>query len=86
VPFFKVARCYGTLLRFAGASVRDDEVFADIMAGLETAGRAKAKGKAVDGSQIAAMAAVQALVACLMNGAPEPDGEEADTPEKPTAS
>lgn len=85
VPFFKVARCYATLLRFAGATVTDEEVFGDIMAGLNTAGRARAKGQAVEGKQIAAMAAVNALAACLMNGAPEPD-EDADAPEKPTAS
>jgi len=79
VPFFKVARCFGTMLRFAGARVSDEEVFSDIMANLRSAGP---EGGA---AEIAAVAAVQALAACLMGGAPLADGEQ-DAPEKTTAS
>lgn len=85
VPFFKVARCYGAMLRIAGATATDEEVFSDIMAGLHKAGKAKASGKTAVSSEIAALAAVNALVACLMNGAPEAD-EDSDQPEKPSAS
>lgn len=85
VPFFKVARAYGTMLRFAGAKVTDGEVHAEIMANLEAAGKARLAGDA-DPAEIAGMIAMQALVACLMGGAPQRDDEDADAPGKTTAS
>jgi hypothetical protein len=86
VPFFKVAKCYGAMLRFAGAKVTDPEVHTEIMANLETAGRARVAGDA-DPAELAGMAAMNALVACLMGGAP-PQSEDAasDAPGKITAS
>lgn len=85
VPFFKVAKCYGAMLRFAGATVTDADVHREIMANLEAAGRAKAAGDPSP-AEIAGMVAVQALVACLMGGAPPSDDPEAEAPGKTTAS
>lgn len=84
VPFFKVAKCYGAMLRFAGAKVTDAEVHGDIMASLGIAGKARVDGDP-DPAEIAGMAAIQALVACLMGGAPQPE-DEAEAPGKATAS
>ncbi len=84
VPFFKVAKAYGTMLRFAGAKVTDGEIHAEIMGNLEAAGKARVSGDA-DPAELAGIAAMNALVACLMGGAPASDGE-AEAPGKPTAS
>lgn len=86
VPFYKVARCYGAMLRFAGAKVTDAEVHAEIMGNLEAAGKARVAGDPAP-SEVAGMIAMQALVACLMGGAPPGDDDaEADAPGKTTAS
>jgi hypothetical protein len=86
VPFYKVARSYGAMLRFAGAKVTDAEVHAEIMGNLEAAGRARVAGDP-EPSEVAGMIAMQALVACLMGGAPRGDDDaEADAPGKTTAS
>lgn len=85
VPFFKVARCYGAMLRFAGAKVTDAEVHAEIMANLEAAGKARVAGDP-DPAELAGMMAMNALVACLMGGAPMKADAEADAPGKTTAS
>lgn len=77
--FFKIAAAFGSLLRFAGCQVTDAEVHADMMAGLRSAASA---GVTED---IPAALAINALMACLMGGAPEADGEDA-SPGKPTAS
>ncbi len=84
VPFFKVAKCYGTMLRFAGAKVTDAEIHAEIMANLQAAGKARVAGGA-DPAELAGMVAMNALVACLMGGAP-PSDDEAEPAGKPTAS
>lgn len=84
VPFFKVARCYGAMLRFAGAKVTDGEVHGEIMGNLAAAGKARADD-GTTGAEIAAMAAVSALVTLLMGGAPQADEEEPAS-EKPPAS
>jgi hypothetical protein len=85
VPFFKVARAYATMLRFAGAKVTDGEVHTEIMANLHAAGKARVAGDP-DPAEIAGMMAMNALVACLMGGAPQPDDPEAEVPGKTTAS
>jgi hypothetical protein len=77
--FFKIAMAFGALLRFAGCEVSDAEVHADMMAGLRKAASA---GVAED---IPAAIAINALMACLMGGAPPSEPGE-DAPEKPTAS
>jgi hypothetical protein len=84
VPFFKIAKAYGVMLRMAGAKVTDSEVHEDIMASLEAAGRARVDG-GPDPAELAGLAAMNALVACLMGGAPKSD-EEAEAPGKATAS
>lgn len=76
VPFFTLARCYAAMLTLAGAEVTKEDVFAEIMAGLEATG----KGAAPD---LPALTAVHALVNCLMGSAPaaEPGaGDGAKTP------
>lgn len=85
VPFFKVARAYATMLRMAGAKVTDGEVHAEIMANLQAAGKARVAGDP-DPAEIAGMMAMNALVACLMGGAPPSDDPEAEPPGKTTAS
>lgn len=77
--FFKISEAYGTLLRFAGADVTDEEVHSEMMDGLS---RAASAGVA---QEIPAAMAINALMACLMGGAPVPQAE-GDTPGKPTAS
>lgn len=65
---FKLARCYGEMLRFAGCKVADATVLEAItpVAGQE---------------QDAAATAIKALVDLLLTGAPEP-GAEAEPPKK----
>ena len=69
---FKLARCYGAMLRFAGARVADTDVFTEIMT---------AKADA-DGNLVAAQA-IGALAELLTGGAPAGTG---DAPEKTSAS
>lgn len=68
----KLARCYGTMLRFAGCKVADATVFEDMMSA-----SADASG------QLVAAQAIAALAELLTGGAPEGAG---DAPEKPSAS
>lgn len=77
--FFKIAEAFGALLRFAGCKASDEEVHADMMAGLRNSAAA---GVAED---IPAAIAINALMSCLMGGAPPSDPGE-DAPGKPTAS
>ncbi len=84
VPFFKVARCFGAMLRFAGCKATDAEVFQDMMDSIAKFGRAN-KGGAADVMDVPALAAVSALTSCLMGGAPLTEEAE-ETPEKPSAS
>lgn len=81
--FFKIARAFGVMLRFAGCRVSDTEVKAEIDASI-----ARAIGTDVTpeaGAEMFAVMAVQQLQAVLFSGAPPGDGTEA-APEKPTAS
>jgi len=59
----KLARCYATMLRFAGCKVADSVVFDEIMAAKED----------VDGN-LAAAQAISALAELLTGGSPEGDG------------
>lgn len=61
-PMMKIAEAYGVLLRFAGCYVSNEEVWENMAAGLF--------GGSGDGAS-AAIRAVEALTACLMNGAPD---------------
>lgn len=56
-PLNKLSRCFGALLRFAGAKVSDREVHGDMV-------QVMGQGPYV------AMLAVQSLIAVLMDGAP----------------
>lgn len=75
--FFKIARCYAEMLRFAGCSVSDREVHAEMMAQIKKAG--------AGGGEMMAAQAVFALIAVLMDGAPE-DDEASDEGKKTKAS
>ena len=75
--FFKLARAYGAMLRFAGCKVSDQEVHAEMMGQIRNAEDG--------GEEILAAQAVANLIAILMNGAPEEDDDEA-APEKKKAS
>lgn len=77
--FFAIASAFGVLLRFAGCKVSDEEVHSDMMAGMRGGDDANATG------DVAAVVAINALMNCLMGGAP-PASPGEDAPEKPTAS
>lgn len=80
--FFKIARAFGVMLRFAGARVSDTEVKDEIdasVAGAVAAGAAQMAAK-----ELFAAVAVQQLAAILFKGAPEETGDAA--PGKATAS
>ena len=72
--FHKLARCFGVMLRFAGCKVSDIEIHKQMMTQIKN-------GQDED---LVAANAVAALMAVLMDGAPEGDGEE--SPEKQDAS
>lgn len=77
--FFTIASAFGVLLRFAGCKVSDEDVYTDMMAGLRGGDAAGAAG------DVAAVVAINALMNCLMGGAP-PASPGEDAPGKPTAS
>lgn len=71
--FHKLARCFGEMLRYAGCKISDREVFSDIMAQIKAAGdEIEDPDKA---KELVAVQAVHSLIAVLMDGAPESDGE-----------
>lgn len=65
--FHKIARCYGEMLRAAGCKVSDADVHSDMMAQI--------KSGATEADGLIAANAVFALLAMLMDGAPEGDGD-----------
>lgn len=71
--FHKLARCFGIMLRFAGCKVSDREVHSEMMTQIKSGA----------GEDMVAANAVNALMAVLLDGAPEGDG---DSPEKTDAS
>lgn len=76
VPFHTLSSAYAVLLSFAGVTATEEEVLADIMAGLQALGQGDDTA-----ADLPALTAVQALVNCLMGGAPAaepaPGGGEA---------
>lgn len=80
--FHKVARCYGVMLRHAGATVSDREVYAEMMGQIASVGAA-GKAGAEAAKAVMATQAVAALIAVLMDGVPT-GGDAA--PGKATAS
>lgn len=75
--FYTIARCYGTLLRFAGCKVSDREVLTEMMDKVKSGDRGAGR--------LAALEALGMIAAVLMDGAPQ---DEADGPpsEKTEAS
>lgn len=65
--FYIIARCYGTLLRFAGCKVSDRDVLTEIMD--------KVKSGAPGAGRLAALEALGMIAAVLMDGAPQDEAE-----------
>lgn len=61
--FVRMARCFAAVLRLAGGQATDRDVHSEMMAGFR------------DGQPGAHFAALSALVAVLMDGAPSGDGD-----------
>ena len=74
--FYTIARVYGAMLRFAGCKVSDREVLTEMMD--------KVKSGEPGAGRLAAIQALGAISAVLMDGAPT-DGE-GSAPEKTEAS
>lgn len=68
LQFRKIAKCYGILLRHAGASVTDQQVFSHMMDQFKSGAEKK----------LAAMKAIEVLTEILMDGAPDVDTDDAD--------
>lgn len=79
--FTKISRCFGAMLRFAGCDVTDQAVYKDMMASVT---KLSVAGSEEEARGLLAAQAVGALMAVLMGGAPDGDGE--DAPGKPNAS
>lgn len=67
--FYKVARCYGVMLRAAGAKVSDAEIHREMMAQIAEIGAAGG-GDAEGAKAVLATQAVGSLIAVLMDGVP----------------
>lgn len=80
--FFKLARAFGALLRFAGARVSDTEVKAEIDASIMRA--VDAGLQPGEANEMFAVSAMSQLQAVLFTGAPEEGGTSA--PGKTSAS
>ena len=61
--FHVIAKCFGVMLRFAGAKVSDRDVLAEMMA--------KVKGNEAGAGRLAAVEALMMIGAVLMDGAPD---------------
>lgn len=64
--FFKIAKCFGAMLRFAGCRVSDAEVHKEMMAGVKAGTMAE---------DLVAAQAIAGLIAVLMDGAPDGESE-----------
>lgn len=76
--FHVIARCFGVMLRFAGCKVSDREVHREMMA--------RVKSGEPGAGQMAAIEALMAIGAILMDGAPTEDDGDGEPPEKGAAS
>ncbi|MES2814468.1 MAG: hypothetical protein V4720_06200 [Pseudomonadota bacterium] len=75
--FYTIARCFGTMLRYAGCKVSDREVLTEMMDRLKAGGPGAGRSTAIE--------ALAQISAVLMDGAPT-DGAESEAPEKTEAS
>ncbi len=65
--FHKLARCYAEMINFAGGNTTPREIHSEMMAQM--------KGDH-DGGELMIAEAIASLIAILMDGAPEGDGDE----------
>lgn len=85
VPFHRVARAYGAMLRFAGCKVENGEVLQSIMENLAEVGIAKANGADIESLEIFYQTALGSLTLCLMGGAPRSDATPDDDVKTPAS-
>ena len=78
--FHKIARCYCTMLRYAGSTATKEDVFSDMMAEIKRVG-----GKGADGGRVFFYTAIEALMGLLADGMPQ-DLVEGDAPVKKTTA
>lgn len=81
--YFKIAKAFGVMLRFAGCKVSDAEVKAELDASILRAAQENGAEES-EVREILAVKAVEQLQAVLFDGAPQ--GGEGGTPGKTTAS
>lgn len=79
--FTKIAKCFGAMLRFAGAKVSDADVHKEMMREISSL---EANEDASQAEEILATRALGALLEVLMDGAPE--AESGEVSEKTKAS
>lgn len=79
--FSKMARCYGVLLRFAGANVSDEEVKSEIMDQIKAMNVEAKSGVDVDRGKLFHLQAIEQLIAVIMDGMPESMQGDADADE-----
>lgn len=71
--FTKIARCFGALLRFAGAEVSDAEVKREMMREIS---QMTSETEQEQAKGLLAAQAIESLLTVLMDGAPEGDAGE----------
>ena len=89
--FHVMARCYGMMLRFAGAKVSDAEVHTEMMAQIKALQADGKDGAAPDPANLFHLQAIQSLMEVLMDGMPDAlrgavDGDEDGDGKKTPAS
>lgn len=83
--FSKMARCYGVMLRFAGAKISDDDVKSEIMDQIKAMNAKDKAGVAVDRANLFHLQAIEQLIAVIMDGMPESMQGDADAAEQDPA-
>ncbi len=84
--FHAIARCYGIMLRFAGAKVSDSDVHSEMMDQIKAM---RADGAAPNVANLFHLQAIQSLMEVLMDGMPDEmrgdaDGQDCDADGKKT--
>lgn len=83
--FHKIARCYGLMLRFAGAKVSDSDVKTEIMDQIKAMNILAKAGVSPDMADLFHLQAIESLMAVIMDGMPENMQGDADAAEQDPA-